>query len=144
VDSYDLDRFVRAQDGSHTYDRALAELRSGRKVTHWMWFVFPQIHGLGSSPTARLYAIASSSEADAYLRHPILGARLRAAVDMLLALPPTTAEAIFGALDAMKLRSSLTLFARAAPLEDRFARALERYFAGVPDPKTEELLARTP
>jgi uncharacterized protein (DUF1810 family) len=147
MDPYHLDRFVQAQDAAQTYDRAIAELRAGRKVTHWMWFVFPQIAGLGSSPMARHFAIQSLDEAVAYLRHPVLGARLRTAVGTLLALAAHAqtgageAEAIFGSVDAMKLRSSLTLFAHAAPRdEDLFERALERYFAGVADPRTEERL----
>jgi uncharacterized protein (DUF1810 family) len=147
--SVDLDRFVQAQDTAQIYDHAIAELRAGRKTTHWMWFVFPQIAGLGSSPMAKRFAIASIDEAVAYLCHPVLGARLRAAVAALLALPAPTksragkeAEAIFGGGDAMKLRSSLTLFAHAAPPDDDlFERALKRYFAGVADPRTEERLA---
>src|SRR5690349_23616165 len=114
-----LDRFVEAQDG--VYDRALAELRSGRKTSHWMWFVFPQIHGLGVSPTAQHYAIRSLTEARDYLGHPVLGARLRECADAVLASDAPSAERILGGIDAMKLRSSMTLFHRAAPGEPVFA-----------------------
>ena len=139
---FDLDRFVAAQDAGGTYDRALAELRAGRKTTHWMWFVFPQIAGLGQSAMARRYAIASLDEARAYLRHPVLGARLRAAVDALLA-QPASAQAIdvLGGIDTMKLRSCLTLFARAAAAgDDLFERALARFFDGAADAATDALL----
>lgn len=135
---FDLDRFVTAQAG--VYEEALAELLRGRKASHWMWFVFPQIAGLGSSPTARRFAIASLAEARAYLAHPLLGERLRACAGVLLATDSPTAEAIFGQLDARKLRSSMTLFHRAAPDEPLFLGVLERYFGGVADPATDDLL----
>ena len=133
-----LDRFVEAQDG--VYDRALAELRSGRKTSHWMWFVFPQIHGLGVSPTAQHYAIRSLTEARDYLGHPVLGARLRECADAVLASDAPSAERILGGIDAMKLRSSMTLFHRAAPDEPVFAQVLDKYFDGVPDAATDDRL----
>jgi uncharacterized protein (DUF1810 family) len=132
----DLERFVAAQDAGGTYDQALAELRAGRKTSHWMWFVFPQIAGLGRSGMAQRYAIASLDEARAYLAHPVLGPRLRESAAALLDHSGTNAEAILGAIDAMKLRSSMTLFARAAPDEPVFADVLERYFGGVADEET--------
>ena len=140
ADRFDLDRFVRAQDEGGTYARALAELGRGRKDSHWMWFVFPQLAGLGRSSTARYYAIGSLPEAQAYLAHPVLGARLREVTAVLAGLNGRTAEDVFGGVDALKLRSSMTLFARAAPEEPLFAEVLERYFLGGPDPETERLL----
>jgi len=135
---FNLDRFVKAQEG--TYEAALAELRAGAKRTHWMWFVFPQVAGLGQSDMAKRYALASKDEARAYLAHPVLGPRLLACVDALQALGPTrTAEAVLGSIDAMKLRSSLTLFAEATQ-EPRFTAALARWFEGQPDPKTLRIL----
>lgn len=131
-----LDRFVDAQ--ASTYETALAELRRGRKASHWMWFVFPQIQGLGSSPTARFYAIADLAEARAYLAHPLLGARLREAVATINALPGHDAHAVFGSPDDLKLRSCLTLFQAAAPEEAGFGQALDKYFGGAPDPRTLE------
>ena len=127
-DPFDLDHFVEAQEP--VFDDVLAELRDGRKTSHWMWFVFPQIAGLGQSPMSRRYAIRSIEEARAYLAHPVLGSRLRKCVEILLGLPETSAHAIFGSPDDLKLRSSLTLFAQAAPDEPQFARGLERYFNG--------------
>ena len=121
---------MQAQDAGGTYERALAELRAGHKVSHWMWFVFPQVAGLGHSSTSRRYAIASLAEARAYLEHPLLGARLREAAGAVLALSGPSAEDIFGPLDAQKLRSSMTLFMRADPAETLFAELIERYFAG--------------
>ena len=135
---FDLDRFVTAQTG--VYEDALAELRHGHKDTHWMWFVFPQIAGLGSSPTSRTFAIASLDEARAYLAHPLLGERLRECAQVLLATDGRSAEAILGPIDAQKLRSSMTLFHRAAPSEPAFGRVLERYFGGVSDPLTDDRL----
>src|SRR5690606_25620250 len=111
---------VRAQDDHGTLDRALAELRAGRKTSHWMWFVFPQVAGLGHSPTARAYAIADLAEARAYLRHEVLGPRLLACCRALLDLDGTSAEQVLGPVDAMKLRSSMTLFAQADPGEEVF------------------------
>jgi uncharacterized protein (DUF1810 family) len=139
-DPFDLERFVAAQDAHGTYARALGELRSGAKRSHWMWFVFPQIAGLGSSPMAQRYAIRSLEEAAAYLAHPVLGARLRECVAVLNSLPTTDAEAVLGGIDALKLRSSLTLFLRAAPGEEAFERALAKFFGGVPDQRTLDLL----
>jgi uncharacterized protein (DUF1810 family) len=136
-DPYDLQRFVAAQDASGTYDRAVAELRAGRKASHWMWFVFPQIAGLGLSPTSQKYAIASLDEAQAYLAHPVLGPRLTECAAILVGLPARSAAQIFGDLDAQKLRSSITLFTRAAPGEPLFRQVLDKYFAGQPDPATE-------
>lgn len=133
-----LDRFITAQADS--YDTALAEVRAGAKRTHWMWYVFPQIAGLGSSPTAQHYAIRSLGEARAYMEHPLLGARLIECVRALQDLPPTTAEAVFGHVDALKLRSSLTLF-DAAGGDRLFREALARWFAGRPDDATLRILA---
>jgi uncharacterized protein (DUF1810 family) len=141
-DTYDLERFVDAQEAGGTYAQALAELRRGRKTSHWMWFVFPQVAGLGMSPTSRRYAIASLDEAKAYLAHPVLGPRLLECSRVLTELPSHDALAIFGVIDAMKLRSSMTLFMRAAPDVDLFGRVLDRYFDGAPDARTDELLAR--
>src|SRR5690349_21228375 len=129
-----LEHFVSAQNASLSF---LDELRAGFKRSHWMWFVFPQIEGLGASPMAQRYAIHSLEEARAYLAHPILGARLRECVTIINALPHGDAKKIFGGIDAMKLRSSLTLFHRAAPEEPLFTEALGKFFAGEPDPLTE-------
>jgi uncharacterized protein (DUF1810 family) len=139
-DSFQLDRFVTAQDVDATYERALSELHAGRKDSHWMWFVFPQLTGLGQSSTSQRYAIQSLAEARAYLRDPVLGRRLLECTKVLASLSGLSAELIFGAIDAMKLRSSMTLFARAAPEESLFTRVLDDYFAGLPDPATEALL----
>ena len=136
--SADLSRFVAAQDEGGVYGRAVAELEAGRKTSHWMWFVFPQIAGLGRSPTAQRFAIASLDEAEAYLRHPVLGARLLECTRIVAELRGRSADEIFGPTDAMKLRSSMTLFARAAPDEPLFGRVLDLYFDGVPDPATDE------
>ena len=133
----DLARFVSAQ--AETYPRALGEIRRGAKTSHWMWFIFPQLAGLGHSAMAQHYAIGSLEEARAYLPHPLLGARYRECVGALQDLPPTTAEAVFGGIDAMKLRSSLTLFA-AASGEPLFDAALERWFDGDRDPRTMAML----
>lgn len=137
--SADLERFVRAQDPA--YSGVLDELRRGRKVSHWMWFVFPQLRGLGQSSMAQAYAIDSLAEARAYLAHPTLGHRLRACAELVLAADAPSAQAIFGSIDARKLRSSMTLFARAEPTAAVFQDVLDRYFAGQPDPLTEALLA---
>jgi uncharacterized protein (DUF1810 family) len=131
--SDDLERFMRAQAG--VYDSALAELRAGRKRTHWMWFVFPQIAGLGSSPTAQQYAIRSLDEARAYLAHPVLGPRLTEAASAVLAVEGRSASDILGYPDDLKLRSSMTLFARAASDPGVFQQVLDRYYDG-PDPRT--------
>jgi uncharacterized protein (DUF1810 family) len=139
-DRFDLERFVLAQDAGGTYRHAVEELQHGRKASHWMWFVFPQIAGLGHSATARHYAIASLDEARAYLEHPVLGPRLRECVAALMATDGLTAVEILGATDAQKLRSSMTLFMRAAPSDAAFAHVLERYFEGHPDAATDALL----
>jgi uncharacterized protein (DUF1810 family) len=137
----ELERFVAAQDGGGVYETALSELRAGRKRSHWMWFVFPQIAGLGQSSMSKIYAIRTLAEASAYLEHPILGPRLAACARVLLELDGATALEIFGAIDALKLRSSMTLFARAAPESPVFGQVLAQYFDGVPDAATEALLA---
>ncbi len=139
-DAFALARFVRAQDEGGTYERALSELRAGHKRSHWMWFVFPQIAGLGSSAMAQQYAIGSLEEARAYLVDPVLGVRLRDCARALLGLRGVSAEAVLGAVDALKLRSSMTLFARADPSEALFAEVLGRYFGGVADERTERAL----
>ncbi|PWJ77619.1 uncharacterized protein (DUF1810 family) [Pseudaminobacter salicylatoxidans] len=138
TDPFDLTRFIRAQDT--VLARVRTELKEGRKASHWMWFVFPQIAGLGTSTMSRHYAIGSLEEARAYLAHPVLGPRLRECVDILLALPPLSAHEIFGSPDDRKLHSSLTLFAQAAPGETLFTHALERYFGGAADMATVKLL----
>jgi uncharacterized protein (DUF1810 family) len=138
-DPYDLQRFVAAQDAGGTYDHATAELRAGRKASHWMWFVFPQIAGLGYSPASRIYAITSLEEARAYLAHPVLGARLIECATILTGLAGLagrTAEQIFGGVDALKLRSSVTLFMHADPAQPVFRQVLDQYFGGVPDSET--------
>ena len=139
-DPFELERFVAAQDQGGTYAAAVAELRSGRKRSHWMWFVFPQIAGLGQSPISRRYAISSLDEAKAYLAHPVLGPRLVECAQILTGLRTTSAEEVFGGIDAMKLRSSMTLFARADPANPAFQHVLDGYFAGVADPATERRL----
>ncbi|HVT68487.1 MAG TPA: DUF1810 domain-containing protein [Trebonia sp.] len=135
-EEYRLERFVTAQDARDTYGRALRELRAGAKRSHWMWFIFPQITGLGSSPMAQEYAISGLAEARAYLAHPVLGPRLRECASALTALDGKDATEIFGPVDAMKLRSSMTLFAAAARAEPLFTEVLERYFDGEPDEAT--------
>jgi uncharacterized protein (DUF1810 family) len=137
--SYDLDRFITGQQA--VYDGVLDELRAGRKVGHWIWFIFPQIAGLGHSPMSQLYAIASLDEARAYLAHPVLGTRLRECAVIVLATRGRTALEIFGSIDAMKLRSSITLFHRAAPDEPVFGQVLERFFGGIADEATDARLA---
>jgi uncharacterized protein (DUF1810 family) len=139
-DPYTLRRFQTAQDERQTYEAAVAELRAGRKVSHWMWFIFPQISGLGHSVIARTYAISSLAEARAYLDDPVLGSRLIECTRILTSLTGPTAEEIFGSTDAMKLRSSMTLFARAAPDNPLFRQVLDDYFAGVADEATERRL----
>jgi uncharacterized protein (DUF1810 family) len=138
ADPYNLGRFERAQRS--TYASAVEELRAGRKRSHWMWFVFPQIAGLGRSATAREFAISSLDEARAYLAHPVLGPRLRECAGIVAGLSGRSADEVFGAIDAMKLRSSMTLFARAAPDEPVFAQVLDRYFGGVADEQTDARL----
>jgi uncharacterized protein (DUF1810 family) len=138
TDPYDLQRFVAAQEAGGTYDRATAELRAGRKTSHWMWFIFPQIAGLGYSPASRTYAITSLDEARAYLAHPVLGPRLIECAGIVTEAPGRSAEQIFGEVDAMKLHSCATLFRHAAADEPVFRQLLDQYFDGVPDPATEQ------
>ena len=139
-DTYDLERFVAAQDAGGTYDRAVAELRRGYKASHWMWFVFPQIAGLGYSATSRRYAISSLGEARAYLEHPVLGPRLKECAGLVVEAQAPSAERIFGDIDAQKLQSSMTLFLRAAPDEPLFQQVLDQYFGGRADSATDERL----
>jgi uncharacterized protein (DUF1810 family) len=134
TDPYRLERFVAAQDG--VWEQATRELRAGHKESHWMWFVFPQIQGLGTSPTARRYAIASAAEARAFLDHPVLGPRLGHCVRLLLDIEGRTATEIFGSPDDRKLRSCLTLFGAVSGADRVFQDALDRYFAGAADPLT--------
>jgi len=138
ADPHRLGRFVAAQDAAGTYDRAVAELRAGSKRGHWMWFVFPQIAGLGSSPTAREYAISGRAEARAYLAHPVLGPRLVECARILAAGPSADPVAILGPVDALKLRSSMTLFAQAADDPAPFRAVLDRFYAGAEDDATTE------
>jgi uncharacterized protein (DUF1810 family) len=133
-DPYDLERFVAAQDG--VIDRVRAELRQGRKTSHWMWFVFPQVAGLGSSPTARAYALSGLDEARAYLAHPVLGPRLQECAELVAAVQGRTAAEIFGYPDDLKLRSSMTLFARAADDNAEFVAVLDKFYGGEEDPAT--------
>jgi uncharacterized protein (DUF1810 family) len=133
-DPYDLARFIAAQEDS--YDDAVEELRRGRKRSHWMWFVFPQVAGLGSSYAARRFAISSLEEARAYLQHPVLGPRLLECAEAMLGNTGATARQVLGDIDAMKLRSSMTLFQLAAPQEPVFARVIDRFFDGAPDAET--------
>jgi uncharacterized protein (DUF1810 family) len=131
---FNLERFVEAQ--APVYEEVHRELRAGRKESHWMWFVFPQIAGLGQSATSIRFAIASLDEAMAYLAHPVLGPRLREYARLALNVQGCAARDIFGSIDEMKFRSSMTLFARAAPDGDVFQRCIDKYFAGSPDPAT--------
>ena len=140
ADAYNLQRFVEAQNANGTYDRAVEELRRGRKTSHWMWFVFPQVAGLGGSEMSRQYAIASLDEAQAYLMHEVLGPRLKECAGLVVQVQGQSAEQIFGRTDAQKLHSSMTLFLRAAPDEPLFAEVLDRYFGGRPDEGTDERL----
>ncbi|QJD29887.1 DUF1810 domain-containing protein [Methylococcus geothermalis] len=138
-DPFDLDRFLTAQ--ANEYENAIAELRAGRKRTHWMWYVFPQLRGLGFSPTSRFYAIGSAEEARAYLGHEVLGRRLRECVSVLDELKTDSAEEVFGRVDAAKLRSSLTLFEAVAAEKAPFTRALEKFFGGKRDDRSLAILA---
>jgi len=140
-DPFDLARFVEAQE--EDYREALEEIRSGRKRSHWMWYIFPQFNGLGFSEMSRRYAIQSLDEAKAYLQHPVLGPRLVRCFAALLELEGQSASAIFGSPDDMKLRSSATLFANVSPTGSVFEKALEMYFEGEPDPSTLELICRS-
>jgi len=137
-DPFNLKRFLAAQDP--VYERVRAELREGEKRSHWMWFVFPQIAGLGHSPTARAYALSSREEARAYLDHPVLGPRLRECTALVNAVEGRSADRILGGIDAMKFRSSMTLFAEVAPGEPLFGQALDKYFGGEKDLLTLEKL----
>ena len=134
AEPYNLQRFLDAQ--AKVYDKVVAELRAGQKRTHWMWFVFPQIAGLGFSPTSVFYALSSLDEAKAYLDHTVLGPRLRECVELAVAIEGKTARQIFGEVDARKFHSSLTLFALARPQDPVFARGLEKFFGGERDEAT--------
>lgn len=138
ANSFDLSRFVEAQQD--TYDDALKELKAGQKRTHWMWFIFPQVSGLGFSSMAQRYAIGSRAEAEAYLAHQLLGERLRVCVDALLEVEGRSAEQIMGSPDFLKLQSSITLFAIISPTDRRFLRLLEKYYGGEKDQKTINFL----
>jgi len=139
-DPYRLQRFVDAQNTGNTYRDAVSELRGGCKVSHWMWFVFPQIAGLGQSPTSRIFAISSLLEARAYLAHPVLGPRLIDCARILTVISRRTALDIVGVTDAKKLQSSMTLFVHAAPDNPLFQQVLDLYFGGVADQGTERRL----
>ncbi len=139
TDPFDLQRFVEAQ--APVYPQVVSELAAGRKQSHWMWFVFPQIAGLGLSPTSVCFAISSLDEAKAYVAHPVLGPRLVECAELALLTQVSSAHEIFGAVDAMKFRSSMTLFANAAPETALFQQCLDKYFGGVPDPQTRVKLA---
>jgi uncharacterized protein (DUF1810 family) len=135
-DPFDLERFVVAQEDHDTYVHALAEVTRGRKVTHWMWFVYPQLAGLGSSPMSRRYAISGLAEAQAYLAHDVLGPRLRECARAAAAIPAGEIERAFGPIDTIKLCSSMTLFERADPTEPAFAAVLDRHYDGIRDQAT--------
>jgi uncharacterized protein (DUF1810 family) len=137
-DPYDLERFVQAQE--HRYAQAMSEIRSGRKRSHWMWYIFPQFVGLGSSAMSRRYAINSVGEAEAYLRHPVLGPRLLESCEAALDVEGRSALEVFGSPDDMKLQSCATLFACISPAGSAFERLLERYFGGERDANTLRLL----
>ena len=139
-DPFDLERFVQAQNANGTYQRALQELRDGEKLSHWMWFIFPQVAGLGQSAISRKYAITSLAEANAYLGHPVLGPRLLESARAVASHTGLSAVRIFGGIDARKLQSSMTLFLRAAPDEPVFREVLDSYFDGSADHATERLL----
>jgi uncharacterized protein (DUF1810 family) len=142
ADPFDLERFLNAQAGS--YDRALAEIRAGHKRSHWMWFVFPQLDGLGHSSTAKHYAVRTLDEARAYLDHPVLGPRLRECAEAAARVEGRSAVEVFGYPDDLKLRSSATLFACVSPPGSVFHRLLDRYFDGRPDERTLRLLGASP
>lgn len=139
-DPFDVRRFVDAQNAGGAHDGAVAELLRGRKTSHWMWFVFPQIAGLGDSAMSRRYAVSGLEEARAYLRHPLLGPRLLGISNILASTRGAGAERIFGGIDAQKLRSSMTLFHRADPAEPVFGTVLDLFFGGRPDPLTNRLI----
>ncbi len=144
VDPHNLSRFVWAQDKHDSYATALAELRAGRKRTHWMWFVFPQLAGLGKTGNAKTFAITSQTEARAYLRHPVLGPRLAECADALLRLEGKSANSILGRPDDMKLRSCATLFSLVSEPGSVFHQVLDKYYDGQPDDVTLQLLGRAP
>ena len=141
-DPVDLNRFVQAQ--AEDYDQALSEIRAGRKRSHWMWYIFPQFDGLGLSSTSRRYAIRSVAEAEAYLRHPVLGPRLEECCEAVIGVNGRSAYDIFGSPDDVKLRSCATLFARVSVPGSVFERLLGKYFGGVPDPRTLQLIGAAP
>ena len=141
-DPYDLNRFVRAQKAD--YEQALSEIKSGRKCSHWMWYIFPQFEGLGFSATSKEYSIKSVAEAEAYLSHPVLGPRLTACTEAALSVRGRSAYDIFGSPDDLKLRSCATLFACVAPAGSVFDRLLDQFFQGERDPRTLRLLGITP
>ncbi|KAF0125909.1 MAG: hypothetical protein FD152_2693 [Xanthobacteraceae bacterium] len=136
--AFDLERFVAAQDP--LFEQVIAELANGAKTSHWMWFVFPQLAGLGTSAMSQRYALSGLDEAEAYLAHPVLGPRLLMAMAMMMAARPKSAEAILGPVDAAKLRSSMTLFAVAAADPEPFVGLLDAFYGGAPDPATLKLL----
>lgn len=138
TDQFRLGRFLEAQERS--YAQALAELRAGRKQSHWIWYVFPQLRGLGLSSASERYGLSGLAEARAYLAHPVLGSRLRESIHAMLAHDRSSAQSVLGGLDAAKFRSCLTLFALADPAEQEFSVALERFFDGERDPSTLDLL----
>jgi uncharacterized protein (DUF1810 family) len=139
-DPYDLNRFISAQEG--VYDRALAELRGGQKRSHWMWYIFPQIEGLGNSPTTRLYSIKSLEEARQYLAHPVLGARLVECAEAVLAVQGQSASDIFGHPDDWKLQSSMTLFKLVSGPGSVFERVLDKYYQGKQDSRTLQIAGK--
>jgi uncharacterized protein (DUF1810 family) len=138
IDPYNLERFVAAQ--APVFSRVLSEVKAGVKMGHWMWFIFPQIRGLGRSPVSIEYALSSREEADAYLRHMTLGPRLKECTQLVLLVEGRSVEDIFGSPDDMKFRSSMTLFAQVSSQDNIFERALQKYFAGVPDHLTLDRL----
>ncbi len=139
-DPHDLNRFLKAQEG--VYDRALAELRAGEKRSHWMWFIFPQIEGLGHSPTTRLYSIKSLEEARQYLAHPVLGPRLKECAEAVMAVHGRSASDIFGHPDDWKLQSSMTLFELVSGPHSAFERVLEKYYQGKRDSRTLQIVGK--
>ena len=143
TDLPDVERFVTAQDRDGTFDTAVRELCAGRKASHWMWFVFPQMRGLGRTATAEHYGIASREEAIAYLAHDVLGPRLHRCARLVVSSGAVTAEALLGSTDALKLRSSVTLFGEVATDAADFVAVLAKYYDGEPDPRTLELLGPT-
>ena len=138
TDPYDLNRFIEAQEA--VYERALSELQNGRKKTHWMWFIFPQIAGLGSSAMSHRYSIRSVDEARAYMDHPLLGARLRECGNAILQVEDRSATEILGSPDDMKLKSCATLFEAVSPRESVFAQILDKYYQGERDSRTLDLI----